>query len=213
MKRALSHATIVAYLGMLFCGLVSHALDWGKSSHPAMYFIVWDMYCGWCAYESRLHVLGEGVSGTYYELTPPPWGDFHPHGSIGREHYDVQARFAHELGLTTLRYTTHEPMDRILVVEECWSKKYNLPDNLWARRFNEPKRRHSYCHLRVIANADGKIVRQTSPWVAFASQRCLMDNPRLLSDMTKGHSFLAVDPLQRHPAVVPASYEPGPGVQ
>ena len=123
MKRALSHATIVAYLGVLTFGFASHTLNWGTNSHPGMYFIVWDMYCGWSAFESRLHVIGEGVSGEYYELTPPPWSDFHPHGSIGRIHYDVQARFADDMAVTTLQNTTHEPIHRILVIQECWSEE------------------------------------------------------------------------------------------
>lgn len=209
MKRLLSHVTIAVYLGALSVGLVSHTLNWGKHRHPVMYFLVWDMYCGWSAYESRLHVIGEGVSGEYYQLTPSPWSDFHPHGSISRVHYDVHARFVDEMALMTLRNTRHEPIHRILVVEECWSKKYNLPDRLWAQRFTEEKERHSYFHLRAVANGDGQVVRMANEWPTVMAQRCVMDNPRLMSDMTKGHQFLAVDPSYRQ-GVVPASYQSGP---
>lgn len=209
MKRVLSHATIVAYLSVLAFGLAAHTLSWGKTAHPGMYFIVWDMYCGWSAYESRLHVLGEGVSGEYYQLTPPPWSDFHPHGNIGRAHYDVQAGFLNDMALMTLRNTSHEPIHRILVIEECWSKKYNLPDELWARRFDEEKQRHSYFHLRAVANADGRIVGLANQWPTVIAQRCLMNNPRLMSDMTKGHQFLVVDPAYRQ-GVRPASFQAEP---
>jgi len=46
MKRWLSHFTIAVYLAALSWGIVAHALSFGAASHPGMYFLVWDMFCG-----------------------------------------------------------------------------------------------------------------------------------------------------------------------
>ena len=36
---------IVSYLGSLGYGIVCHTLNFNTASHPAMYFVVWDMFC------------------------------------------------------------------------------------------------------------------------------------------------------------------------
>ncbi|GAF86661.1 unnamed protein product, partial [marine sediment metagenome] len=74
MKRWLTHLLIVTYLGTLFAGVACHALELGVQSHPGMYMIVWDMFCGWSSYAGRIEVIGEGESGKYYQLAPGPWG-------------------------------------------------------------------------------------------------------------------------------------------
>ena len=63
MKRWFTSLGIAAYLTALAVGFVSHAVDYGTDCHPIMYFLVWDMFCGWSAYEGRLHLIGEGESG------------------------------------------------------------------------------------------------------------------------------------------------------
>jgi hypothetical protein len=57
MKRVLSIAFIVAYLGTLNFGILCHMLGYATASHPLMYFIVWDMFCGWSAYDARAYVV------------------------------------------------------------------------------------------------------------------------------------------------------------
>ena len=84
MKRWLTHLLISGYLLALFGGIASHTLNLGAVSHPGMYFFVWDMFCGWSSYADRIQVVGEGESGTYYQLAPGPWGEFKPYGKIGR---------------------------------------------------------------------------------------------------------------------------------
>lgn len=210
MKRRLTHLTIVAYLGIIGFGLVSHMIGYRQHSNPAMYFIVWDMYAGWAAYETRLHILGEGESGAYYELSVPPWGEFRPYGDTPRRHYDVQALFTDKLAALTLRHTEHEPLRQIVLVEEAYSKKYNLPDALWTRRFAEPKEPHSYYHIRAVLAPDGRFLGRTLEWPSLLANYVIMDNPRLRAEISRGHTFLAVDPsLRSTPAILPASYETG----
>ena len=59
-KRWAVSLVIVSYLGSLGYGIVCHTLNFNTASHPGMYFVVWDMFCGWSAYANRLHIVGEG---------------------------------------------------------------------------------------------------------------------------------------------------------
>ena len=72
-KRWAVSLVIVGYLGSLGYGIVCHTLNFNTTSHPGMYFVVWDMFCGWSAYANRLHIIGEGEDNKYYELAPGPW--------------------------------------------------------------------------------------------------------------------------------------------
>jgi len=210
MKRLLSHLTIIAYLGVIGFGLSSHMVGFHAHSNPGMYFIVWDMYSGWCAYETRMHILGEGESGAYYDLSTPPWGDFRPFGVATRRDYDNRALFASELAGLTLRHTDHEPMRQIVLVEETYSKKFNLPDSLWSQRFAEPKEPHSYYHVRAVHAPDGRCLTRTLEWPALLANFDVMDNPRLMADVSRGHEFVVVDPQARSaPVILPASYQSG----
>lgn len=208
MRRWASSLFIAAYLGALGFGVFSHAFTFLKGAHPAMYFLVWDMYCGWSAYESRLHVLGEGESGRYYQLAPGPWSDFRPFGSVSRQNYDVFAQFGHRFAANALAHTQHEPIHRIVVVEESWAKKYNLPDELWALQYDVPKDPHSYFHVRSIYNPRGECLQQSRGWLTTQAELAILDNPRLRQDMRKGHTFFASHPGDRsNPGVTPVGYD------
>jgi hypothetical protein len=190
MKLWLANLTIVAYLATLSWGVTSHALKVGANAHPVMYYLIWDMFCGWSSYELRFHIVGESVSGKYYELDPPPWGEFKPFGKIGRRHYDVTGTHAGKFARNTLRHTDHEPIARIFVVEEYWAKKYNLPESIWSRRFEEPKDRKSYYNVRYVLNPDGT-PRQAYPnWIAQQYAHCLSNNPRLHADSRRNQPVM-----------------------
>lgn len=190
MKRLLAVGTIVVYLSVLAMGLGSHALNYKTGAHPTMYFIVWDMFCGWSAYEDRTHIIGQGESGKYYDLAPAPWGDYRPFGDVARHHYDPFSMHMGTLALNTLRHTEHEPIQQIFVVQETWAKKFNLPDELWAERYPEPKDKHSYFHIRKILGPDGLVQAQNLAWFDHQSKMCLSDNPRLQADSARGRPFL-----------------------
>jgi hypothetical protein len=194
MKRWIVNATIAVYLGALGLGLFSHALMYGSHQNPLMYLIVWDMYCGWSAFESRYHVLAETYGGEHYQVLPAPWGEFHPYQGPSRRHYDTRTLFAPRMAELVLNHTQHEPIRRLIVVEEAWSKKYNLPDALWEQRYEQPKQPSSYFHVRCVKSLDTDATTRTSEWVDALANQALMDNPRLMSDVKRGHTFFAVDP-------------------
>ena len=192
MKRPLAILAICAYLGSLSWGIVAHTVDVGVGSHPAMYYVVWDMFCGWGAYSSRWHVIGEGESGRYYEVAPAPWGELKPFGRQDRRHYDEQSFMTSALIRNNLRRTQHEPISRVFVVEEAWPKKFNLPDHLWSRHYQEPKDKQSYYQLRAICDSEGQVIEAYPTWNSSLYAKSLGDNPRLAAQQAKSKPFYAI---------------------
>lgn len=197
MKRSLAVCTIACYVGALVYGVASYAVGFKVNQSPGMYFFVWDMFSGWAAYEERLKIVGEGESGRFYQLSPPPWGDYRPFGDLSRHHYDSFANHTGSIAANTLRHTKHEPMVRVFVVQEVWSKKYNLPDELWAAKYPEPKEPHVYYHLRQVRDPDGNLMSNQTSWFAYQNQLSVSDNPRLMQDVHKGKPMFQVNPLHR----------------
>ncbi len=193
MKRRLTHCLIAVYLGLLFFGIGSHCFKYCDSCHPGMYFVVWDMFCGWSTWEQRLHIIGEGESGTYYRLAPGPWGDYRPYSDIGRHHYDNFGNHAGRLAANCLKHTDHEPIRRIIVVEESWNKKYNMPAALRhdVVGANDPK--HSYFYLRDEFLADGTPITRRAPWHSLQAGRSVSENPRLHAQARNGAPFMLAD--------------------
>lgn len=184
---------ISAYLAVLGGGLFCHTFGWNAGAHPLMYFVVWDMFCGWSAYDTRFHVLAEGVSGEYYDVLPGPWGDLHPHGNLSRHHYDIDGVYAGRMAMNVLRHTSHEDVTRLLVVEETWPKKFNMPDDQWVARFDGPKNPKRYYTLRNVITADGVLLQSYPGWVNGEAGRAVMSNPRLAAESHRAKPFLAVD--------------------
>src|SRR5690606_8012613 len=196
---------IAAYLGVLGYGVACHALSVGLTQHTAMYFIIWDMFCGWSAYANAIHIVGEGESGNYYQISPAPWGDFIPYGSMGRQHYDSLMNHAGTIAMNTLKHTKHEPMVRVFVVEELWAKKYDMPDYVWNRIYEEPKDVQRYYRVRTEMAPCGSIVRAYSGWLEHQAMLALIDNPRLRNESRSSQPFFVLDNLST------SRYSNGPG--
>jgi len=194
MKRWLSTLAIGCYLSALAFGIFSHSMYYKNTSHPAMYYIVWDMFCGWSAHDSRLHVIGEGESGKFYQLAPGPWGELEPFGDLGRRHYDTFLQFGHRYAQSTLAHTQHEPMRQIYMVEECWPKKFNMPEWLWNQRYDEPKDIKKYYHVYRVAAPDGTTLQSQPSWHTVQALASVSKNPRLQADVKRNQPFYALDP-------------------
>ncbi|MBI1310612.1 hypothetical protein GC176_04825 [bacterium] len=184
MKRCLSNGFIVAYLSVLLFGVVTHALQYHAHRHPLTYYIVWDMFCGWSAWEQRTHIVGEGESGTLYELAPGPWGEYHPYGDIPRQHYDPFFNHAVRQGINVLKHTRHEPISRILVYEEVWPKKCNLPEPLRQRLCPVPQDPASQFQLRWVCDGEGTVQQRYVSWFDIQAQQAVSNNPRLQREVT-----------------------------
>ncbi len=178
-KRAPAIAFIALYLGVLGWGIVAHTFSIGVNSHVGMYFIVWDMFCGWSAYEQRNHLIAEGQSGQFYDVSSPPWGDVHPYGPRERIHYDTYASHAPRVVQNVLKHTVHEPIVKVYYVEELWSKKFNIPDQYWEANYQETKNRHSYFNTRLTMTNDAQNVVAYQNWFNKMQYNSYMDNPKL----------------------------------
>ena len=193
MKRWLTHLTIVVYLTALLIGIACHAVSINLGSHPIGYYLVWDMFCGWSAYSERTHIVGEGVSGKYYELAPGPWGDFHPFGDIARHHYDSQQNHMRAMALNCLAQTKHEPMARVFVLQECWPKKFNMPEPVWRHCFDEPRPpRPSYFQLCSVMTADGDLLQHNGSWFAKQMSSIYGRDRRLQADSRMARPFYSI---------------------
>lgn len=168
---------IAGYLAVLIYGVLLHTFDLpGKVSVPG-YLVVWDMYCGWCGYERRVHFVAEGESGTYYDASQIPGAVITPHGQTPRHNFDFQNTFSGKLAQSVLARTEHEPIQRIFVVEQHWPKRFNLPESL--RGSTGPSERQVYWHTQAIYNANGEALRVHPDWLALQNDRAIYDNPKL----------------------------------
>lgn len=191
MKRFFAIAVIFGYLGSLCFGLFAHTLSKGAASHPAMYYLVWDMFCGWGSYSARVHFVAEGASGTFYELTPTPWGDFTPYGSVARRNYDRLGVYMPRFAQNILRHTKHEPIAQVFVVEELWPKKYNIRDDVWARLHGGPKDQQTYYNLWAVLDGDGNPNEVYPNWYSKQAIYTISNNPRLHAEASRSRSFFS----------------------
>jgi len=192
MKRWLIIAFISSYLSALSYGLVCHTISYSPAWHPMMYYVVWDMFCGWASYAQTTHIVAEGESQNFYELAPAPWGEFRPWGPGGRRDFDPFHNHCGEIALNTLRHTRHEPITRIFVIEESWPKKFDLPEVIWNTRYDVPKDIKRYCRVRVELTPSGQVVRKFDPWLTYQNMRMVADNPRLEQDSKRGRPMFVL---------------------
>lgn len=193
MKRWAAISFIGVYLSALIIGLAAHTLNFGSGSHPVMYYLVWDMFCGWSSYAARVHVLGEGESGKFYELAPGPWGGFKPWGEMDRSDYDIHGMHCASIAMNTLKHSKHEPISRIFVIEESWAKKYDLPPVVWNSRFEEPQQKHTYCRVLVELTGDCQMLRSYPPWLSYLNTITISANPRLEEEAQRYRPLMMVD--------------------
>ena len=179
MKRLATVLFILAYIGSLGWGIVAHAVKYKASSHPAMYFVVWDMFCGWSAYANRTQIIAEGESGRYYEVSPPPWGELTPFGAIERRHYDPFGDLMPGLIRNNLRHTSHEPINNVYVIQEVWPKQFNLPDDIWDEKFAKAKDPHKYYNVKSVHDESGLKTQCRPDWHAMQVALSVSANPRL----------------------------------
>lgn len=192
-RRWLAGGFAAAYLAVLGGGLFCHTFQWKAASHPLMYWVVWDMFCGWAAHEVRMHVVAEGVSGKFYDVLPGPWTDFHPHGELSRQHYDCDGIFCPKMALNVLRHTEHEEITRLIVIEENWPKKFNMPDQQWTVRWDEPKDPKQYYTLRKILSGEGIPLQSAASFFVQQGNMAVLANPRVAQAVFKSQPFYAID--------------------
>ena len=178
---------IGCYLSILTLGIVAHSLKIGLSGNTLSYYVVWDMFCGWNAYDQRTHLIAESESGRYYEVSEP-WEAFRPYGKLGRIQYDVYNHMVSKHIDHILSHTKHEPVNRVFVVQEFWPKQYNLPESLWKQNFGRERDKLSYYHLRAVCNNEGRFVNNYPDWLNQQQMNAVGDNPRLRHEVQQARA-------------------------
>ncbi len=177
-KSLIACMFIGVYVSFLSWGVMAHALKVGLCGNTLSYFVVWDMFCGWTAWDARTHIIAEDSKGNYFEVREP-WGEFHPFGHVARIHYDNTNHLLPAHINNVLKHSVHEGIDRVYVVEEVWPKQYNLPPKLYAHYFDRPNDKLSYFHLRAVCAEDGTPLSSFPDWHTQQRLNAVYDNPRL----------------------------------
>jgi hypothetical protein len=201
MKRRLSNVVIVAYILSLVSGFLAISFHMPVPGQTFLYFMTFNMFAGWCGYEARMHVIGQGESG---------WGEFHPYGWIPRQHYDPHFDDGWPFAANTLKHTVHEPMLRVYVVEEEYPKKLNFPAAQYEAYYNKPKDFRPYYSIRFIFDPHGKVLAEEPEWLRIQDQLAVMNNPRLVADACRSQPFDVADraPTSHGLYAVGRFYEP-----
>lgn len=181
---------ICGYLGSLSWGVAAHALKVGLCGNTLSYFVVWDMFCGWSAWDQRTHFVAEGASGQFYEVKEP-WGAFEPFGNVGRIHYDHTNHLLTRHVDHILSHTKHEPISRVYAVQEVWPKQYNLPPDLYQRYFHRINDRQSYFHVRAVCSERGTPLQINPSWLDQQYLLSLYDNPRIRQQSQQATSMFS----------------------
>ena len=177
-KKVAISCFIAVYMCYLSWGIAAHALKVGLCGNTLSYFAVWDMFCGWTAWDGRTHIIAQDSNGEFLEVREP-WGEFHPFGHVARIHYDNTNHLLSGHIDNILKNTVHENIDRVYVVEEVWPKQYNVPPKLFEQYFERANDKLSYFHLRAICAPNGRPLTINPDWHTQQQLNAVYDNPRL----------------------------------
>lgn len=194
MKKSLIQLFVCCYLAALAFGVATHAVGWNVGNKAAMYFFVWDMYGGYSPFEERRHLLAEGESGTFYDLSPP-WGEFVPFGAAERGTYDFNALFHDDFARCTLAHTDHEPIVRVFHVDEVWNRKFNLSEAARSAAHAETGAKRSYYYLRGAYDGSGTAQSLYSDFSSVLAHQALMSNPQLQGTIARSRPYTSVEIL------------------
>ena len=187
MQKWAAGTFVACYMTVLAAGIVGHTLKVGLVRNTLSYFVVWDMFCGWAAYDVRTHVIAESSDGRYFDVREP-WGEFRPFGSLGRLQYDFSTQLAPKFIPHVLERTDHPPIDCVYLVEEAWPKQFNLPESLWESHFGGEPDKTTYFHLRAVCGADGRYLNVFPEWLQQQKLNSIADNPRLQREVSQARS-------------------------
>lgn len=182
-RKLAAALVIAAYVGALGFGVVAHALKVGIN-YTASYFVVWDMFCGWSAYDQQTHLIAETTDGKFLDLSEP-WGEFQPFGRVARVQYDLTNQVITRQIPHVLDRTQHDDVNRVFVVQEIWPKQYNMPRRIWDRYYSDPPDKLSYHHVRAICHPNGKPISVWPDWVVQQRLNSIADNPRLQQEVQR----------------------------
>jgi hypothetical protein len=162
---------------LLFCAAYLLATAWfavrhvlGDSlSHPAAYFFTWDMFPGYATETSRRMVVGHTRDGRFVKLLPDNlhrfrWGinDDVSRIDIDRNPRNLERAIERSLGEYN-RDHAKSPVKSVLVVEQYWPSRFNLPDDLYRETYGEPNPHRWYWRFLEVPIDTDTVGRISNP--------------------------------------------------
>jgi|GEM_PF-1897781 len=187
---------------LLFCTAYLFATAWfgvrhvlGDSlSHPGAYFFTWDMFPGYVTETSRRMVVGHTWDGRFVKLLPENshrfrWGI---HNDVSRVDIDRNPRNLERAIERSVgeynRAHAKSPIESVLVVEQYWPSRFNLPDDLYRQSYGEanPRRRYwRFIDVPIDIDAVGRISNPSVQQCRISNDECRMNdefrNPNYVS--------------------------------
>lgn len=161
----------LAYLSVNGWFMTRHMIGDSQSVNAA-YFFTWDMFPGYVTENTRRRLVGITKEGRYLQLFPEE-DDYRTgiDGKVSRldwiflnKHLDV-LREKLEPRIAALNADNDDPIVRVVLVEEFWPTKFNLPDDLYREAYGveHPHRRYWRTRGRWNVADDGRLVLARGP--------------------------------------------------
>lgn len=129
--------TSLGYLGMSFLGL--------SPTGPAAYCFTWDMFPHFQSESRRRVAIGRTRNGRYILLHPSDHQQFRQGVDADLTRADLERSgrcfqsIVESVRLRTRSQRRSDPLVAVLLFEQSWPVKYNLPDRDYMRWMGEPK--------------------------------------------------------------------------
>jgi hypothetical protein len=150
---------------LLFCAAYLLTTAWftlrhvlGDSlSHPVAYFFTWDMFPGYVTESSRRMVVGHTQDERFVKLLPSEshrfrWGI---NNEVSRLDVDRNAKnleWAIEQSVGEYNDAhSKSPIKSVLIVEQYWPSRFNLPDDLHREHYGEPNPHRRYWRFLEVS--------------------------------------------------------------
>ncbi len=165
-------AVVIGYIAVSVYFAVHHMMG-DPLSHSSAYFFTWNMFPGYTTETSRRMVVGVTAEGRYIQILPA--ANHHFRWGINNEvaRIDVDRRLENlkpEIEKSLRRFLAEHPDDPVmllLIVEQYWPSKYNLPDDLYEATFGKPNLHPRYWRVlnggEFAVGNDGRPVWEPTP--------------------------------------------------
>lgn len=161
----------LAYLSVNGWFMTRHMIGDSQSVNAA-YFFTWDMFPGYVTENTRRRIVGVTKEGRYLQLFPEE-EDYRTgiDGQVSRldwiflnKHLDV-LREKLEERVAAFNNGNDDPIVRVVLVEEFWPTKFNLPDDLYREAYGVEHPHRRYWRTRGRWNVDnaGRLVLARGP--------------------------------------------------
>lgn len=160
-QRGTARATVLRAAAVAFAAIYLATTGWhfarnlvgDPSTAPAAYFFTWDMFPSYVSESTRKLAVARTKSGNYWQIVPGAedrfrWGQ---NGQATRVDLDRLGNFwrvaAERALVRTAGRHRDDPFVRVYLIEEYWPVRFNLTDELYELKYDEPKPDRHYWRI------------------------------------------------------------------